>query len=513
MSRLIECVPNFSEGRRPEVLAAIVAAIASIEDIRVIGQEMDRDHNRAVVTFVGEPEAVKAAAFAGCAKASELIDLTSHTGVHPRIGATDVIPLIPISDVTVEECIAIAQELGRLIADRLGIPVYLYEKAAARPDRQNLADVRKRQFEGLKQAIEQDPNRVPDYGEPRIHSTAGATAVGVRDFLIAYNVHLDTDRLDIAREIASTVRQKGGGFPFVKANGFETKERGCVQVSMNLTNYRVSGMHHVFEFIKCEAERCGVNVLDSELVGLVPLEALLDTSKHYLHLQNLSRDQVLENRLWKGEPIDSAPNSFLDSVAAKTPTPGGGSVAALVGALAAALGSMVCRLTVGRKDYEAVSEELSSALRKTERLRRRLTETIKIDANTYSKVIQTIRTKAETPDAAAAKRAALQSAYKKAAEVPLDMMLDIEVLVTSLKQIASEGNVNAASDIGVAALMARAACEGACLNIETNVLHLNDSAFRLSATARANEINDSVGKAVSEILDIVRSRTQSNVLG
>lgn len=506
MSRVVECVPNFSEGRRPEVLDAIVGAISEVEGVRVLGKEMDADHNRAVVTFVGEPEQVKKAAFAGCAKAAELIDLNQHEGQHPRIGATDVIPFIPISGVSVEECIELARELGQEIAENLGIPIYLYEKAATRPERENLATVRQGQFEGLRTVIETDPARRPDFGEPKIHPTAGATAIGVRDFLIAYNIYLNTDNLDIAKNIAKRVRFKDGGFRFVKANGFAIKERGCVQVSMNLTNYKGTPMHDAFEYVKREAARYGVSVTDSEIVGLVPLEAMLNTAEYYLQLDNFSHEQVLENKLWGGGGAESVPTMFIDEVASKSPAPGGGSVAALAGALAAALGSMVCRLTVGRKKYADVSEELADALKHTERHRSKLTSAIEADAKAFDAVMSAMKLPKDTPEEIERRENAMQEAYKAATEVPLSVMEEVRGLLNHLKLIAEKGNVNSVSDAGVGALMARTACEGAKLNVEINLPSITDEELKAKLNARAAELSRESEAIVEKILNTVRAR-------
>ncbi len=261
--------------------------------------EHDKDHNRSVMTFVGEPESVKNAAFAACAKASELIDLNKHVGEHPRIGATDVIPFIPISNVTMEECVGLAKDLGKEIAEKLEIPVYLYEHAATKLERQNLANVRKGQYEGLREAIQKDPERKPDFGPSKLHPTAGATVVGARMPLVAYNVNLNTADIKIAKSIAKKVRHSSGGLEYVKALGLDIKERGIVQVSMNLTNYEKTPVYKVFEMIKEEAKRCGVEILDSEVIGLIPMNALVGSAEFYLKLENFDRSQVLENRLWE----------------------------------------------------------------------------------------------------------------------------------------------------------------------------------------------------------------------
>ena len=294
--KLVECIPNFSEGRRKEVVDAILDEIRSVDGVKLLDMEMDADHNRSVVTFIGEPEAVKEAAFRATGKAAKLIDMDQHRGEHPRMGATDVIPFVPISDIKMDECVGIAKEVGERIGSELKIPVYLYEEAATRPDRVNLADVRRGQYEGLKEEIGKNPDKKPDFGPENI-GKAGATAVGARMPLVAFNVYLGTDDIKIAKAIAKAVRHSSGGLRFVKAMGFEIKERGLVQVSMNLTNYKKTPIHRVFEMVKSEALRFGVNVVEGEIVGLVPEDALLDSAKFYLRLNNFKKMQVLEKKM------------------------------------------------------------------------------------------------------------------------------------------------------------------------------------------------------------------------
>ena len=299
--KLVECVPNFSEGRRPEVLEEIVGAMTAVEGARLLDKEMDADHNRAVVTMIGEPESVLEAAFRGIAKAKDLIDLTGHEGEHPRMGAADVCPFVPVKGVTMDDCVELAERLGQRVGSELEIPVFLYEAAATRPDRQNLAAVRKGQFEGLRDAIGKDPARDPDFGPAGIHPTAGAIAIGARPFLIAYNINLGTTDVKIAKAIAKSIRHSGGGLRHVKAMGFEIKDRGIVQVSINMVDFRGTPLFRVFEMVKSEAARHGVPVIGSEIVGLVPADALADCADFYLRLENFQRDQVLENRLSENE--------------------------------------------------------------------------------------------------------------------------------------------------------------------------------------------------------------------
>jgi glutamate formiminotransferase len=294
MRKIVECVPNFSEGRRREIVDQIAEAIATVPRVHVLDVQSDADHNRTVVTFAGEPEAVEEAAFRGIEKAAELIDMDLHRGEHPRLGAADVVPFVPIKNVTMEDCVAIAQRLGERVGRELGIPVYLYEKAATRPERRNLADVRRGEYEGIKAEIATKPEREPDFG-PQHVGKAGATAIGARSPLIAFNVYLGTDDVEVAKAIARAVRHSSGGLRYVKALGLLVK--GQAQVSMNLTDYRQTPVHRVVEMIRREAERYGVSVAESELIGLIPNEALVKAAEFYLQLGNFSSQQVLENRL------------------------------------------------------------------------------------------------------------------------------------------------------------------------------------------------------------------------
>jgi len=296
MSKIVECVPNFSEGCNQEVVDAITAEVKKIEGVTLLNVQSDASHNRTVVTFIGEPQNVKRAAFASCAKATELINMEEHHGEHPRIGATDVIPFIPVSDVTIEECVELANELGKEIAEKLNIPVYMYEAAAKRPERIKLPDVRKGQYEGLKEAIS-SPERHPDYGPNHMHPTAGATVVGARQFLIAYNINLDTSDVKIAKKIANTIREAKGGYKYCRAMGIMIEERNMAQVTINMVNYEGTPLHRVFETVKSEAARYGVNVIGSEIVGLLPMQALIDTAAFYLRLEDFDRKQVMEENI------------------------------------------------------------------------------------------------------------------------------------------------------------------------------------------------------------------------
>jgi len=296
MAKLVECVPNFSEGRRPAVIEEIVGSIRTVQGIKLLDYSHDESHNRSVVTFIGEPGPVKEAAFQAAQKAAALIDMAKHEGGHPRMGATDVIPFVPVSGVDMKECVEMAQELGRRLAEELKIPVYLYEEAATRPERKNLSDVRRGQYEGLLEAIK-EPGREPDFGPAAVNPRAGVTAVGARPPLIAYNINLDTGDVEIAKKVAGAIRGSSGGFPSIKGLGIFIEETGQAQVTINVCDYRKVPLHRVFELVKLEAARYGVQVTDSEIVGLTPMEALVDAAQFYLRLSGLERGQVLENRL------------------------------------------------------------------------------------------------------------------------------------------------------------------------------------------------------------------------
>src|SRR5437763_9029902 len=340
MKRLIECVPNFSEGRDAAKVDAIVAAMTSVPGVYVLDREMDADHHRSVITLAGEPDTVAEAALQGAGKATEVIDLTHHTGAHPRVGATDVVPFIPIEGVTIEDCVALAHRVGNEIWTRFRIPVFFYEAAATRPDRVNLENVRKGQFEGLREELKKNHERQPDVGEPKLHPTAGVTVVGARKFLIAYNVNLNTSDVSIANKIAKAIRFSSGGLRYVKSMGVDLKARNLAQVSINLTDFEQTPMHRVYEMVKREAERYGVVPVGSKIVGLIPKKAIEMAADYFLQVENFSPAQVFENRLQaaltgqapeaiaKEGKLAALAQPFLDAVAAPPPPPGGGRLSA-----------------------------------------------------------------------------------------------------------------------------------------------------------------------------------------
>ncbi len=507
MSKLVECVPNFSEGRDPKVIAEILAEIESVDGAQLLDQEMDKDHNRAVVTLVGEPEPVKEAAFRAIAKAAQLIDMEKHTGEHPRMGATDVCPFIPISGLTMEECVQLARELGERVGKELEIPVYLYEAAATRPERENLADVRRGEYEGIRDSIATDPNRKPDFGPSKTHPRAGAIAIGARPFLIAFNVYLDTQNLQIAKDIANAIRHAEGGYRYVKAMGFEIKERRQVQISMNLVNYPKTPIFRVFETIKSEARRYGVAVVGSEIVGLTPLRAITRTADFYLQLENFKMNQVLEYKL-KSRKVAAKEGyrAFLDLVAGKSATPGGGSVSALAGALSGALGSMVCRLTVGKKKYAGVEKELSDILIKTDSLRSELAFLVEKDALAFDKVMTASKMPKATDFEKKQRDIMLQEATIEATSVPLEVMEKALAVMEHLPVIAEKGNVNSISDVGVANLMGISAVKGAYMNVKINLPGIDDEKRQSEFVDKADALLKKAEKLFEKTDKIVKEK-------
>ncbi len=473
MKPLVECVPNFSEGRRPEVIAAIVEAMRSVPDVHILDVESDADHNRSVVTLVGPPAPVEEAAFRGIAKAAELIDMEQHHGEHPRVGATDVVPFVPIEGVTMEECIALAHDLGRRVGEELGIPVYFYEAAALRPERVNLEDVRRGEYEALKAEIGTDPAREPDAGPAKI-GKAGAVIIGARPYLIAFNAYLSTDDVRIARRIARAVRHSSGGYRYLKAMGILVA--GQAQVSMNFTNFRKTPLHRVLETIRSEAARYGVSVTHTELVGLIPEKALIDAARWHLQMEIFSPEQIIERKLAALD--EGAPLGFLEAVAAKTPTPGGGSVAALAGALAAALAAMVGRLTASRRKYAEVKEAMAEMIVQAEKLRAALTRRMEEDSAAFEAVMRAYKMPKSNEAEQAARAAAIHEAMVHAAEVPLATARDALAAMELAHLAASKGNVNAVTDAATAAWMAMAAIQGAALNVRINAASVEDEGLR-----------------------------------
>ncbi len=494
---IVECVPNFSEGRDAARVDAIVAAM-KIPGVYLLDREMDADHNRCVITLVGEREAIQEAVIRGVGKAAELIDLTMHQGAHPRMGAADVVPFIPIEGVTIEDCVAMARHVGAEISKRFGIPVYLYEAAATRPERQNLENIRRGQFEGIRDEIATNPARVPDFGEARVHPTAGATVVGARKFLIAYNVFLNTVDVEIAKKIAKAVRFSSGGLRFVKGAGFLV--RGQAQVSMNLTDFDQTPIHRVFEFVKREAARHGVMPTSSEIVGLIPKAALEQAAEWFLQVENFDSSLILENRLaavMSGKMavggLRAGVEPFIEQLAAPTATPGGGSASAASAAMAAGLAGMVASMSRGKKAYAQYDGQLSDAIGRLANLREELKAAIDADAESYNTVMKAHKTAKESADSGTL----INSALKEATRVPLgvaERAAEIAAMVDTLRPITSP---NMASDLTTAVALARAALEGALANMEINLGSMKptteaDAAFVSGTRALAETLKRSL---------------------
>jgi glutamate formiminotransferase len=486
MKRLVECVPNFSEGRDAAKIDAIVGAMREIPGVFVLDRESDADHNRSVVTLAGEPEAVAEAALRGVGKAAELIDLTRHAGAHPRMGATDVVPFIPVAGVTIEDCVALAKKVGREIWERYRIPVYFYEAAAQKQERTNLENIRKGQFEGLREEVQRNPDRAPDIGEPRLHPTAGATVVGARKFLIAYNINLNTPDLEIAKRIGKHIRFSNGGLRYVKAMGVDLRARNLAQVSINLTDFEQTPIHRVFEMVKREADRYGVTIVGSEIVGLIPKRAIELTADFYLQLENFSPAQVLENRLEAslGGAASQGPGklqalaqTFLDAVAESTATPGGGSVAALAGALGASLGQMVAGLSRKKKSQAAHVDQLSEAVAEFHSVSRALAEAIDRDAASFESVMAAYKLPQGSAVEQQARESAIQQALQEAAKVPLEVASRAAEVFERLGQLESISSPSMLSDIRVGRLMAAAGVRGALENVAINLESITDGAF------------------------------------
>ena len=507
MPRLVECVPNFSEGRRPEVIEAICKAITSVEGVTLLDSEMDGDHNRAVVTFVCHPKLAVEAAFRGIQKAGELIDMTTHSGEHPRMGACDVCPFIPLSEMSIEDAVELANHLGKRVGEELKVPVYLYEDAASTPKRRNLAKVRQGEYEEIRDTIESDPARKPDYGPAKMNLGAGATAIGVRFPLVAFNVYLNTDKKWIADKIADAVRSLRGGYRFVKALGFEIKERNQVQISMNLVNYTKTPIFRVFETIKSEATRYGVNVTSSEVIGLLPNDAVVDVAEWYLRLEGFSKAQILEEKLKSsGSAGGSVEESFYDEVASSSPAPGGGSVAASAGALGASLAAMVCRLTVGKKQYAAVKDELSEVRDRADELRQELEELVETDKEAFNEVMVAFKLPKSTDEEIATRDAAIEKGNKGAASVPLTVMKKSVEVLSLARTVAAKGNENSITDAGVAGLMAEAAVEGAAYNVRINLTSINDRSFAGELTGEVKRLMEEAKTIANEIRKLVESK-------
>jgi glutamate formiminotransferase/formiminotetrahydrofolate cyclodeaminase len=489
MSTLVECVPNFSEGRDKAKVDAIVDAM-KVDGVYLLDRESDFDHNRSVITLVGEREAIQEAAIRGVGKAAELIDLNGHQGAHPRMGAADVVPFIPIDGVTIEDCVAMARHVGGEIWKRFGIPVYLYEAAAATPERQGLENIRRGQFEGIRAEIATNAARRPDFGGASVHPTAGITAVGARKFLVAYNVFLNTADVEIAKKIAKAVRASNGGMRFVKGAGFLV--RGLAQVSMNLTDFEQTPVHRVFEMVKREAARYGVNPVSSEIVGLIPKKALEAAAEWFLQVENFDSSLILENRLaavMSGKMavggLRSGVEPFVEHLAAPTATPGGGSAAAAAGAMAAGLAVMVASMSRGKKAYLQYESQLSAAIARLGPLREELKAAVDADAEAYDAVMKAYKLAKADPDHG---EAAIDASLKLATGVPLGVAEKAREVGRITESLFSVSNPNMKSDLITALALAQAAITGALANVEINLASLKDQVFAADVRKRVDAV-------------------------
>ena len=467
MRQLVECVPNFSEGRDLAKVDKIVRAALSAPGVALLGRESDADHNRSVVSLVGPPEGVALAAFRAVEAAASLIDLTTHKGAHPRMGATDVVPFIPIEGVTLEDCVKLAERVGNEIWNKLRIPVYFYEAAAKRPERTNLENIRRGQFEALLKEMGTDPRRQPDCGEPVCHPTAGATVVGARKILVAYNINLGTADVEIAKRIARTIRHSNGGFRFVKSMGLILTSRNLAQVSINMTDFENTSMHLVFETVRREAERYGVSVVGSEIVGLIPRKALEMSAEYFQRFENFRPEAVLENRIAEAMANRGGLREFLDALAAPTATPGGGSAAAAAAAMAAALGVMVTGLA--KLDGAGFEED-----------REFFTEAVERDAAAFRGVMAAYkRPKAE-------RGPFVEEAMHGAAIVPLEIVERTSAMLSRIEKLDVPSKYG--SDVAVAAALAASAKTGALANVQINLESIQDGEFRALVQNRLSAV-------------------------
>ena len=500
--KLIECVPNFSEGRRIEVVAVIRDAIASVAGAHVLDASSDASHNRSVITFVAPIDVVVDAAFAGIREAHKRIDLRTHSGEHPRMGATDVVPFIPLEGATMEDCIALARQLGERVGRELEIPVFLYERAATRPDRENLADVRRGEFEGIRDDIGRTPQRTPDFGPSIVHPSAGAVAIGARPFLVAYNVYLGpASNMPVAKAVAKAVRGSSGGLRYVKAMGFEVD--GQAQVSMNLVDTEKTPLHRVFDVVTMEAEAHGVSPTWSEIVGLVPERALFEAAARHIQLRDFTPELVLERKVRAAITGGESLSGFVGSVASPSPTPGGGSVAAHAGALGAALAQMVAGLTAGKKKYASVDTEMREIAVRAAAVGNMLSALVARDAAAYAIVAAAYKLPGDTEAQQADRTAKIDDALMHAAEVPLETARACADVAALALAVAERGNANAASDAGVSALLAEAGCVGASYNVRINVAALTNKSRGAALAEEAKQLVARTKKLVRTTTDVV----------
>lgn len=502
--RLIECVPNFSEGRDLDVVHGIRDRIAAVDGVSILHVTADASHNRSVITFVAPAEVMPDAAFAAIRAARDRIDVSQHAGVHPRIGAADVVPFIPLDGATMDDCIAIARSVGERVGAELQIPVYLYERAAARPSRRNLADVRRGGFEGLQSSIQSDVEREPDFGPKRMHPTAGAVAIGARPFLIAFNAYVGgVDSMPTAREIARAVRESSGGLPCVKALALEVDSQA--QVSMNLVDIDRTPLSVAFDAVEREAAARGTAVTWSEVIGLVPERVAFEVAARQLRLRDSLAEHVLERRILQQRESVTAVSGYLGAVGGGDPFPGGGSVAAIAAALAASLVRMVAALTLGRQHYAGVENEMRAVVSDADQLASDLASLADRDAEAYAQFVDARKLSTAKPDDEARRAMTIQTALFAAAQVPLEVARLSEQVMALVVAVARRGNANALTDAGVAALMASAACTAAAYNVRVNVKALGNAEGARELSEAALALVASVEKSAREVADLVNA--------
>ena len=507
MKQIVECIPNFSEGRRPEIIAQIIEAAKSA-GVLILDASSDADHNRTVLSFAGTPSQVEEAAFLAIKMAASLIDLDQHQGEHPRMGATDVVPFVPISGVSLAECVSIAKRLGARVGSELSIPVYLYEAAATSPERTNLENVRRGQYEGIKVEIETKPERFPDFGPAKMGS-AGATVIGARTALVAFNVYLTTSDVTIAKQIAKAMRHSSGGFRYLKAAGFLVD--GVAQVSMNLTDFTQTPIARVVETIRREAQRYGVGIHHSELVGLIPQDALVDAAVWYTQLDQFSKDQILEQRLGNTDEapaiaVDSNGEDFIQKLAATTPTPGGGSAGAYAGAMAAGLVSMVAGSTIGKKKYFEVEAEMNLTLGESESLRKELFAGVSEDSAAFDVVMNAYKLPKDSPETEAVREFEIEKATLNAAIIPLGAAKKaIRVMELAINMML-HGNVNAISDAASAVALGNAAVTSSALNVRINVNGLKDKTAGQALLVEISGIEQKTRILIDAVQPILKDR-------
>ncbi|MHA2028726.1 MAG: glutamate formimidoyltransferase [Candidatus Kariarchaeaceae archaeon] len=535
MDKIVECVPNFSTAD-PDVIKQISKAIKSVKGVKLLNVEPDPDYNRVVVTFVGSPDTVGEGAFQALAKATELIDMQSHKGEHPRLGSCDVTPFIPVKDVSIEDCVTIAKTLAQRVALDLKVPTYLYGSAATQNERKLLSNIRKGQYEGLSDKIVQ-PEWTPDYGEPIFVPKSGAYVIGVRDFLIAYNVNLDSQDNSVAKEVGELVRESGrlvekdgekvripGALKGIQGMGFplERGSRKLTQVSMNVQDFRnKTKPHEAFELVKKLSEERGVEVSGSEIVGLIPKQAVIEAGKYYLPDETnetklidtaiskmgfsdlepfVPEKKIIELMIDSENLIDLTVEEFIDSVASNKPAPGGGSVSALGGAFASALGAMVANLSIGKEKYQESENELQEAFNKLNDFTVRLKNAIDEDTLAFNSLMKAFRLPKDDPDY---RKMKIQKAIEYATKIPLSVAEDVYDSLQYIKLVAEKGNKNAITDAGVAILFADAAIKGAILNVKINLLSINDPGVKGLVEQRISKIQKNLKLRKGEILDLV----------